>query len=159
MKLIIEDDEGRRTVIPVVRDELTIGRNESNMVRLMEKNVSRRHARLVKEDGHFFIEDLNSFTGVRVNGEKVQGKRVVHEGDLIQISEYDLSLQASPEEQREGLGGEQPEPALAHKDMEDAASAKVNVIVVKAKSGEMTVRREPIAEMPGELKGIVEEMK
>ena len=26
MKLIIEDDEGRKTVIPVVRDEITIGR-------------------------------------------------------------------------------------------------------------------------------------
>jgi len=136
MKLIIEDDEGRRTVIPVVRDELTIGRNESNMVRLMEKNVSRRHARLVKEDGHFFIEDLNSFTGVRVNGEKVQGKRVVHEGDLIQISEYDLSLQASPEEQREGLGGEQPEPALAHKEI--AAPAEDATVA----SAELKARRE-----------------
>src|SRR5438477_452657 len=28
MKLIIEDDEGRKTVVPVVRDEITIGRNE-----------------------------------------------------------------------------------------------------------------------------------
>jgi hypothetical protein len=28
MKLIIEDDEGRKTVVPVLRDEITIGRNE-----------------------------------------------------------------------------------------------------------------------------------
>ena len=26
MKLIIEDDEGRKTVVPFVRDEITIGR-------------------------------------------------------------------------------------------------------------------------------------
>jgi pSer/pThr/pTyr-binding forkhead associated (FHA) protein len=136
MKLIIEDDEGRRTVIPVVRDELTIGRNETNMVRLMEKNVSRRHARLIKEDGHFFIEDLNSFTGVRVNGEKVQGKRVVHEGDLIQISEYDLSLQASPEEKREGLGGENGKPARAAEEI--AAPAKDATVA----AAELKARRE-----------------
>src|SRR5205823_7066948 len=30
MKLIIEDDEGRKTVIPVVRDEITIGRNDAD---------------------------------------------------------------------------------------------------------------------------------
>ena len=37
MKLIIEDDEGRKTVVPVVRDEITIGRNDANIVRLTEK--------------------------------------------------------------------------------------------------------------------------
>lgn len=112
MKLIIEDDEGKRTVVPFVRDELTIGRHEDNTVRLTEKNVSRKHGRLVREDGAFFIEDLKSFTGIRVNGEKIAGKHPVREGDLIQISEYDLSLQAGPEEKKaveEGLG-EDDEP-------------------------------------------------
>lgn len=98
MKLIIEDDEGRRTVVPFVDDKLTIGRHEANLVRLTEKNVSRKHGRLLREADRFFIEDLNSFTGIRVNGERIAGKRLVREGDLIQISEYDLSLQAGPEE-------------------------------------------------------------
>src|SRR4051812_48131982 len=98
MKLIIEDDEGRKTVIPVVRDEITIGRNERNLIRLAEKNVSRSHGRLIREGGHYYIEDLGSFTGIRVNGEKIAGKRQVADGDLIQISEYDLILQAAPEE-------------------------------------------------------------
>ena len=98
MKLIIEDDEGRKTVVPVVRDEITIGRNDANIVRLEEKDVSRQHGRLVRESGHYYIEDLNSFTGIRVNGEKIIGKRLLHDGDLIQISEYDLILQEGPEE-------------------------------------------------------------
>src|SRR5207248_1367803 len=105
MKLIIEDDEGRKTVVPVLRDEITIGRNEQNLVRLAEKNVSRRHGRLLREEGNYYIEDLNSFTGIRVNGEKVEGKRLIHEGDLIQISEYDLILMPGPEEQRPKLVG------------------------------------------------------
>jgi pSer/pThr/pTyr-binding forkhead associated (FHA) protein len=104
MKLIIEDDEGRKTVVPVVRDEITIGRNDRNLIRLVEKNVSRRHGRLVRADGHYYIEDLGSFTGIRVNGEKIAGKRQVDDGDLIQISEYDLVLQAAPEE-KPGLNG------------------------------------------------------
>ena len=104
MKLIIEDDEGRKTVVPVVRDEISIGRNDDCLVRLTEKNVSRKHGRLLRESGQFFIEDLNSFTGIRVNGEKIAGKHAVSEGDLIQISEYDLSLQAAPGEKP----GEEP---------------------------------------------------
>src|SRR3954471_1412108 len=106
MKLIIEDDEGRKTVIPVVRDEITIGRNERNLIRLVEKNVSRSHGRLIREDGHYYIEDLGSFTGIRVNGEKIAGKRQVEDGDLIQIREYDLILQAAPEEKPRANGVE-----------------------------------------------------
>ena len=111
MKLIIEDDEGRKTVVPVVRDEISIGRNDDCLVRLTEKNVSRKHGRLLRESGKFFIEDLNSFTGIRVNGEKIAGKQPVNEGDLIQISEYDLSLQAGPEEKpRQDEPEEEPDP-------------------------------------------------
>jgi len=98
MKLIIEDDEGRKTVVPVVRDEITIGRNEQNLIRLPEKNVSRRHGRLLREAGSYYIEDLDSFTGIRVNGERIEGRRKVDDGDLIQISEFDLILQAAPGE-------------------------------------------------------------
>ncbi len=105
MKLIIEDDEGRRTVVPFARDELTIGRHEDNVVRLTEKNVSRKHGKLVRQDGHFFVEDLDSFTGIRVNGEKVKGKRAIKEGDLIQISEFDLSLQSGPDDRTPPPGG------------------------------------------------------
>ena len=112
MKLIIEDDEGRKTVVPVVRDEITIGRNEQNLIRLPEKNVSRRHGRLLREAGQYYIEDLNSFTGIRVNGEKIAGRRKVDDGDLIQISEYDLILQAAPGEQAAPPGVMQVAPHL-----------------------------------------------
>ena len=37
-KLTIEDDEGKRTPLPLVRDEYTIGRGEENTVRLTERN-------------------------------------------------------------------------------------------------------------------------
>jgi pSer/pThr/pTyr-binding forkhead associated (FHA) protein/outer membrane biosynthesis protein TonB len=93
LKLIIEDDEGRKTVVPFVRDEITIGRQEGNTIRLTERNVSRRHARLLRQNGHVLVEDLGSYTGVRINGERIQGPAQVADGDLIQIGDYDLALQ------------------------------------------------------------------
>jgi pSer/pThr/pTyr-binding forkhead associated (FHA) protein len=93
MKLIIEDDEGRKTVVQMVRDEITIGRQDGNTIRLTERNVSRRHARLLKQNGNVLIEDLGSYNGVRVNGDKISGPTKIKEGDLVEIGDYDLGIQ------------------------------------------------------------------
>jgi pSer/pThr/pTyr-binding forkhead associated (FHA) protein len=94
LKLIIEDDEGRKTVVPFVRDEITIGRQEGNTIRLTERNVSRRHARLMKSSAAVLIEDLGSYNGIRINGDRIAGQVKVNDGDLIQIGDYDLAIQA-----------------------------------------------------------------
>jgi pSer/pThr/pTyr-binding forkhead associated (FHA) protein len=92
VKLIIEDDEGKTTVVPLIRDEITIGRKEGNTIRLTERNVSRRHAKLLKQNGAIFIEDLNSYNGIKVNGNRISGRVAVAEGDRIQIGDYVLGL-------------------------------------------------------------------
>ena len=92
IKLIIEDDEGKTTVVPLIRDEISIGRKEGNTIRLTERNVSRRHARLLKNNGTVFIEDLDSYNGIKVNGNKIAGRVAITEGDRIQIGDYVLGL-------------------------------------------------------------------
>ena len=92
-KLVISDDEGKNTVVPLVRDEITIGRKEGNTIRLTERNISRRHARLVKANGRFVIEDLHSYNGVRINGQRIGGETPLQAGDQIQIGDYQLALQ------------------------------------------------------------------
>jgi pSer/pThr/pTyr-binding forkhead associated (FHA) protein len=91
-KLIIEDDEGKTTVVPLIRDEITIGRKEGNTIRLTERNVSRKHAKLVKSNGSVYIEDLTSYNGIKVNGDRISGRAPVQEGDRIQIGDYQLAL-------------------------------------------------------------------
>lgn len=93
MKLIIEDGEGRTTVVPVVRAEITIGRQAGNTIRLTDRNISRRHARLVRENGTLLIEDLGSCNGVRVNGEKIEGRSKLGDGDVVEIGDYDLGIE------------------------------------------------------------------
>jgi pSer/pThr/pTyr-binding forkhead associated (FHA) protein/tetratricopeptide (TPR) repeat protein len=105
-KLIIEDDEGKTTVVPLIRDEITIGRKEGNTIRLTERNVSRKHAKLVKSNGSVLIEDLQSHNGIKINGDRIQGRSAVSEGDRIQIGDYQLALkldksQAAPQGVRE----------------------------------------------------------
>lgn len=93
-KLVISDDEGKTTVVPLVRDEITIGRKEGNTIRLTERNVSRRHARLRKANGSFVVEDLGSYNGVKLNGKRIQTEAKVTAGDQVTIGDYLLALQA-----------------------------------------------------------------
>ena len=91
-KLIIEDDEGRRSVVPVELGEVSIGRLEGNTIRLKERNVSRHHARLLKEGPGIYAEDLDSYNGLWVNGDRIQGRHELHDGDLIRIGDFHLEL-------------------------------------------------------------------
>jgi pSer/pThr/pTyr-binding forkhead associated (FHA) protein/Tfp pilus assembly protein PilF len=140
LKLIIEDDEGRKTVVPFVREEITIGRQEGNTIRLTERNVSRRHARLMRQNGHVVVEDLGSSNGTRINGERISGQSSVKDGDLIQIGDYDLALQSeaaagASARSRPAPADDEPSDAGAHSETEtetetpiedDAASSQLS---------------------------------
>ncbi|MEZ4466562.1 MAG: FHA domain-containing protein [bacterium] len=116
LRLVIEDDDGKTTVVPLIRDEITIGRKEGNTIRLTERNVSRHHARLVRlgaTPATVFVEDLDSYNGVRLNGERIADKASLKVGDLIQIGDYALALKDDAPE-------DQPDRAVA---IERAATA------------------------------------
>ena len=92
MKLVIEDDEGCRREVPLDREEITIGRREDNLVHLPERNVSRRHARLVRRDGSVLLEDLRSANGTLVNGVRISEPVPLGDGDLVRIGDYGVAL-------------------------------------------------------------------
>jgi pSer/pThr/pTyr-binding forkhead associated (FHA) protein/tetratricopeptide (TPR) repeat protein len=91
-KLIIEDDEGKAVVVPLIRDEISIGRQEGNTIRLTERNVSRRHARLVRREGRYVLEDLGSHTGTKINGSPIKAPVPLNDGDHIIIGDYKLAI-------------------------------------------------------------------
>lgn len=122
-KLVIEDDEGKRTTVPLTRDSYTIGRKEGNTIRLTERNVSRDHAKLSKQNGApppaasmngaagYALEDCSSYNGVYVNGIRVAASQGLTHGDLIQIGDYRILIQDDAVEQPEAVpavSGETP---------------------------------------------------
>ena len=107
-KLVIQDDEGKTTVVPLIRDEITIGRKEGNTIRLTERNVSRRHARIVRSNGAVAIEDLGSYNGVRVNGTRIAQRTSLSVSDRVQIGDYLIELKAEGVESVSDDGKTQP---------------------------------------------------
>ncbi|HWU89699.1 MAG TPA: FHA domain-containing protein, partial [Kofleriaceae bacterium] len=98
-KLVIQDDEGKTTVVPLIRDEITIGRKEGNTIRLTERNVSRRHARILRNKDEVQIEDLGSYNGIRVNNARIAERVSLRVSDQVQIGDYKLYLKAEGVEQ------------------------------------------------------------
>lgn len=63
----------------------TIGRQAGNHLVLRDSRASRNHARIVLENGVYYLEDLKSRNGVTVNQKKVQGRRALASGDEIEF--------------------------------------------------------------------------
>ena len=64
------------------KKELVIGRRSDSDIVLTDPYVSRRHARLVRQDRGYRVVDLDSTHGTFVNGKRVQ-ERVLQPGDRI----------------------------------------------------------------------------
>lgn len=68
----------------LTQDVTLIGRSTDADLWLGDDGVSRKHARLVKVDDAFTLEDLNSANGTFVQGERITKKTLV-DGDQIQL--------------------------------------------------------------------------
>ena len=67
-----------------LEDELTIGRDPSNRVNILDYALSRRHCVIVHDNGSFIVRDLGSHNGTMVNGVSVE-ERLLEEGDRIAV--------------------------------------------------------------------------
>lgn len=80
------------------RDMYSIGRSKETDFTFDHPKVSRNHARLYRENGEYFIQDLNSTNYVFVNGLRVK-KKQLFPNDRVQISSEVnlLFLETTPE--------------------------------------------------------------
>ncbi len=94
--------------------EVFIGRTPECDVILYESGVSRKHARIFVEANAFFIEDLGSSNGTRVNGATVQ-RQVLNDGDAITLGPVVFNFKGgSIDQDVTGDELEQPEDGGAH---------------------------------------------
>lgn len=84
--LVMREGElsGQRWII--ANPEFLIGRGNDCDIVLPERQVSRYHVKIRREDGGFWLDDLDSKNGTHLNGEQVKGSVPISDGDEIQIA-------------------------------------------------------------------------
>src|SRR5690349_2529978 len=97
---------GERIVL--MTGSLTIGRLADNDLAIPRESVSRHHARIEAAQGGYWIADLGSRNGTKLNGERFRGEsRWLANGDTIEIG-GDLLRFLTGEETRVGVGPQEP---------------------------------------------------
>jgi pSer/pThr/pTyr-binding forkhead associated (FHA) protein len=83
--------EGKLRVV-LERELLSIGRAAGSDIHLDNDNVSRNHARLMRIDGEYTLEDLESRNGIYLNGVAVHAA-VLRDGDEVQLGDFIFAYQ------------------------------------------------------------------
>lgn len=91
--------------IPLLKKTLLVGRRESCDIVLRFANVSAHHCQLTLESGYWYVKDLGSRNGIKVNDVRVAEKPLVP-GDELAIAKHKYTVQYSPFE----LGAVGPPP-------------------------------------------------
>ncbi len=90
--LLIRAGGGREgETIVLDTDVLTIGRSPHSDIFLDDVTVSRHHARVIRDENGFMVEDLNSLNGTYINRKRIERHRLT-EGDELQIGKFKLAF-------------------------------------------------------------------
>ncbi len=81
--------------IPLRKNEVVIGRRGSCDIVLEFANISGKHCQLVLSNGYWYVQDLKSKNGVKINGKQVTDQRV-DPGATLAIAKHLFTIQYDP---------------------------------------------------------------
>lgn len=121
LRVVQGADRGR--VFADLHPPISIGREEGNTIQLNDERISRFHCKILADNQHLVLTDLESTNGTKVNGQAVQ-LRLLRYGDLIVIGRSVL-LFGTSEQIRSRVNetyllpdGNRPEPTGSEADFE-----------------------------------------
>jgi transcriptional regulator with GAF, ATPase, and Fis domain len=118
-RLLVLSGPLKDSTIPLSESEVTIGREASNGIAVVDPSVSRKHCLLSAQDGRFRVRDLDSRNGTLVNGAGVEEQWLQH-GDEIAAGDSSFLFL---------LEDEDLTPAAGRVEFEDAqATAETTII-------------------------------
>jgi pSer/pThr/pTyr-binding forkhead associated (FHA) protein len=87
-----------RQAIRIEPGSVLLGRGDDCGIVIMHSTVSRRHARIVLEDGCLNVEDLGSANGTFVNRARIFGRVLLKRGDWLALGGFEIEvLQSEPD--------------------------------------------------------------
>ena len=87
--LLLKFKNSEIKTIETEKVEITIGRNPNCDIHIDNLGVSKRHAKIYKQDGAYVVKDLNSTNGTYVNNKRV-ARAIINNNDEIHIGKHSL---------------------------------------------------------------------
>ncbi len=146
MKLLLRvvTPDGVEVVRSFDQDEVVLGRASECDLAVADRSVSRRHARLFRVSGCWWVEDLGSRNGTVVDGVRVLGEAPLEEGSTIRVGGSVISVES-------GSGRGSPE---------DPSSGKhARYVPATSLLEALTVKGRPAAEGADRLARVVERLQ
>jgi pSer/pThr/pTyr-binding forkhead associated (FHA) protein len=84
--------------IPLLKKRLRVGRREGCDIVLNFSNISGHHCLLEIEEGYWFVRDLQSKNGVKLDGKRVMAnvRRRIDPGVTLSIAKHEFSVSYEP---------------------------------------------------------------
>ncbi len=101
--------DGAEVVRSFDTDEVVLGRGSDCDLAVPDRAISRRHARLFKVSGCWWVEDLGSRNGTVVDGVRVTGEAPLEEGSTIRAGGTVIAVEAGS-----GRGGKEDPASGKH---------------------------------------------
>ncbi|TSE02115.1 FHA domain-containing protein [Skermania sp. ID1734] len=86
----LRDHDGEQHILSA--GTTRIGRHPDNDVVVNDVRASRHHAVIIDTETGLILEDLHSANGIRLNGERLLGRRLLADGDCIRIGSHEYTV-------------------------------------------------------------------
>lgn len=139
---------GGGDTIQLRKPQLLVGRRESCDIILRFANVSAHHCQLTVDGGYFYVRDLGSRNGIKVNNVRVQEKRL-DPGDVLSVAKHHYEIRYSPADL--GAVGPPPSDNLSREIMSESLLARAG-LESKAKGTATPRRYDPTNDRAGQIK-------
>lgn len=92
LQIEVQSSDGTKTLVQAA-DDSVIGKGAQSEVRLDSWRVSKEHARLFKTPSGVLLEDMGAFSGIQVNGKRIDGQYgPLKPTDVIEIGPFKLQV-------------------------------------------------------------------
>jgi len=104
--------DGSIRKFPLRKSSMSIGRSSRSDLTILDRSLSRQHARVFQEDGSWWVEDLGSRNGTLHNGRPIEGSPVeIRPGDILGLGGTSITVLTAEEASGEN---NRPSPTTAN---------------------------------------------
>ena len=127
-------------------DEFILGRNPDCHFVIPITSVSREHARILRLQGKFYIEDKQSRNGTKINNQTIAARTQLGDKDRIQICDFIASFHDAPEKPplpKEMVRGNQQEEEDGEEEGGAAEDAPLPEATISSQGSHLLLETQP----------------